>query len=566
MFRQIQEFAERCLQGLSQLGAAIVRPIERLVGGATDKVLTAADQVERVESVLFRLLRVLTWPLRLIGGLFKLILPESLVSLFVGMGHGIQDMLSRLGAGLLHVAGILNLDRLVMGFVWLAQPVWRPLEAMGVFFSCWLNTREYRRAVMALPAIILATLVLGVGTWHTVFGKSQIRKKYREANRQALEAHDYELSELYDQKLAALGEDTQRSQYRTAETLAAEGKLNEAYERMKVLAPDDRPGYPNAHYWIIRHLISGKQTETADEAQRLAKVHLSHLETLGIDAPFVRLLKAVWLVKDNKPVEAAQILEPIVSVIPNAAFERMRINIALKRNDQARQDARALVTHMKTRTRRDDQLSASDYQWWLSAEEVLGNLPKMRVILERWLATDSDNELARKTLAAVYRKLAANLLRDPLPDEKKIVEFWLKAAELDNSPAALLRQSRAIYAARNNTPLHARILAALHESPLTPAELLIAIGTEAAQQQQYSEAQPFFAAAVVRDENNPVAVEQLWARACGRGRPGPGESTRHCQQSDRNRPGRASLPRDSRTNLVENGALARGNRRSRIRD
>ncbi|MEM8943681.1 MAG: hypothetical protein AAGD11_00745 [Planctomycetota bacterium] len=505
MLRQIQELADRTAQSFARLGAAIVRPIERLVGGVTGKVLSATDQVDRVESVLFRVVRVLTWPLRLVGGLFKLILPEALTSLLSNAWHSLQDLLGRIGSGLLHVAGILNLDRLVLGLVWLTRPIWRPLESLGVFFVSWVNTREYRRALMAIPAIFLATLVLGVGTWHALFGKSQVRKTYREANQQALDARDYELSELYDRKLADLGEDTQRTSYRTAETLAAEGKLDEAYERMLILAPEDRPGYPNAHFWIIRNLIGGRLGAAPDEAQRLAKVHLEHLDTVGIEAPFVTLLKAIWLARDNKLEEAADLLEPIVPQMQSAAMERMRINLRLKRSGQARQDARALVTHMKTRTRRDEQLAESDYQSWLAAEDLLGNLTQMRVILEMWASADPDSEPARKALAKVYRRQAANMLRDPLPDEKAIVELWLKAAKLDDSPDGLLRLSRALYKQRNSTPVYARILSALHESPSTPASLLIAVGTEAAQLGQYEEARPFFAAALSKDANNPIA-------------------------------------------------------------
>lgn len=505
MFRYLQELAHRTSEGLARIGAAIVRPIERLIGGATDRVLSATERVDHVESLVVRVLRFVFWPVLLLGRIFKLLLPAVVVDAFASLANSLRGLFVRVGSGLLHLAEMLNLDRLVLAIVWLTQPIWRPLFALGEFFVSWVNTREYRIALKALPAMILAIAVLGVGTWHAVFGKGQIRSNYREAIRDSQEARDYRLTELYEQKLAQLGQDTQLTNFRTALALADEGKLDEAYERMQSLAPEDRPGYPNAHFWIIQRLLSGDLGLPKADADRLAKSHFEQLKALEIDSPMVQLLRAMWLAQENKRAEAVDILEPLVPVLPSAAFERMRLNLALGQRTQAREDARALVTHMKTRPRSAGDLKPTEYQWWLAAEEVLGNLPQMRTILEQWYKVDPDNELARKALSTVCRKMAGNLLRDPVPDEKQIVELWLRAAKLDDSSEALLRLARALYAARNETPVYSRILTALAESPRTPAALLVAVGTEAAQQEQFEDSRPFFAAAISRDETNAVA-------------------------------------------------------------
>ncbi len=512
MFRQLKKWVASASRGIADLGAAIVSPFERLVGGVTDKVLSATEHVDRVESLFLRFFRVLFWPLRMVGRLLQAILPAPLVRMFVSIG----DLFGRAGMALLQLAEVLNLDRAVMGLAWLLQPIWRPVAAIGMFAYYWLETREYRRGLMALPAILLITLVLGVGVWHSVFGKAQITANYKMAVREMLEARDYDRAKLYERKLAQLGFDTQLTEYRTAITFAEEDNTEEAYQRMQLLAPTEAPGYPPAHFWIIQRLMSGQLVDSQEESRALAKVHLDHLETLEIESPYQQLLLAMWLAQGNQLTEAADVLEPLVSVMPSAAFERMRIDLALNRPEQARQDARDLVTHMSSRTRRGAELGSNDYQWWLAAEEVLGNWQKMRTILDRWHKLEPENKQARKALAVVCRRQAAKLLRSPLPDEHQIVELWLEAVELDQSSESLLQLASALYRDREQSPVYRGVLEALRESPRTPASLLVAVGTEAAKKQNFDEARQFLAAAAARDEEDPVAWNN-YAWALGEG-------------------------------------------------
>ncbi len=505
MLDRIRIFFDRMQQRLADLGNAIVSPVERLVSRTAGKVLSASEHVDRVESLLARVVRLLLWPFRLVARVFQVLLPAPVYGFFSSLLESVQGLFLRVGTGVLQLAEMLNLDRVVLGLVWLLQPIWRPLASICIFFVCWVNTRQYRSALLALPAIVLAVLVLGVGTFHSVFGRSKILAHYKDAVLETQDSKDFQLRELYDQKLAQLGEDTQLTQYRTAIALAEDGNLEEASMRMELLAPEDHAGYPNAHYWIIQHLINSKLGDSPEESKRLIRVHLKHLESLEVESPQLAYIEAVLLKQENKLAEAARILEPIVQQIPGAAFERMVINHTLKRREQAQQDARAVVTHMKSLTRGDTMLNAVEYQQWFAAEEMLGNLEQMRSLLERWYKIEPDSEQAAKLLARVCRQQARELLRDPLPDQDQIMELWLRAAKLDKSADSMLQLARALYAERESSPVYADLLTALHRSPNTPAKLLVALGTEVAQNQEFKAARPFLAAAVAREELNPVA-------------------------------------------------------------
>ncbi len=514
MLRRLKKLYRRVLERLGDMGAALVRPIERLFSRVTKKFLKATQQIDRVESLFLQLFRALFWPFRLVGRMLQAILPKRLVRSAARVVSTLRKILGRAGMGLLRLAEKLNLDRAIMKLVWLLQPLWRPVAAICVFAQCWLNTRKYRRALKTLPAILLATLVFGVGAWHAVFGKSHTTGNYKEAVREMLEEHDYDRAQLFERKLAQLGVDTQLTEYRTALALAQEEKLEEAYARMQLMAPVDEPGYPAAHHWITQRLMGGqlvreKLVSSPEEARSLAKRHLDHLKTLGFTGPDQQLLRALWLAQGNQLEEAAAALEPLVAILPSAAIQRMQIDMSLQRPEQARQDARSLVTQMTSRSRGRTRLTSTDYQWWLAAEQVLGNLEKMRSILDQWRKLEPENETAKAALATICRQQAQQLLRTPLPDAQQVVDLWLEAEELDQSEESLLQLTRILYRKQGRKPIYDRVLEVLRNSARVPASVLTTLGTEAAVANRFDEARSFLAVAVEKDDSSAVAWNNL---------------------------------------------------------
>ncbi len=511
MLDSLRRLVAKLIDGLVEFGALLVSPIERVVAAVTRTFFSAAEGAEgffdQAGSWLF-------WPFRMLGravaALGRLCLPEAVREALANFMGGLSAVPARLLNALLHASEALNLDRPVLWLIWLLQPLWRPIAALGGFLYGWFVTRQWFAMRWGLPALVLLlplALMSGYSWW---IGNGAVISRYQADVKAALASQDYERAQLFERKLAQLGVDTELTEYRTALALAEEEKLEQAFERMQLLAPEDRPGYPSAHYWMVQQLMSGKLVQAElladnDESRRLAKIHLDHLETLEIASEYLQYLRALWLAQGNQLAEAATVLEPLVAIMPNAAFESMRIHLALENTDRARRDARTLVTHMTTQVQRSAQLQPADYQQWLAAEEVLGNLKQMRTLLDEWIAIEPDSPEVQKALATVCRREAAQMLRDPLPDPKQIVELWLRAAELDQADDSLSSLVGTLYRDRDLQPIYEKVLVALRESPLTPSALLVAVGTEAAIAEQYLDAREFLAVAVERDDTNPVA-------------------------------------------------------------
>lgn len=485
----------------------LVAPVERTLQAIAYGFFAVWESSERLFD---RFGYAVTWPFRMFGrmlaALGRAVLPESVRDRLGSLG----SLPARFFAKLLQASEALNLDRPLLWLVWLLQPFWRPVAALGGFVYAWFITRHWRQLLMAVPALVML-LPFGVVGAHSYWvGKGQVVTRYQASMKDALEAQEYDRVQLYERKLAQLGVDTQLTEYRNALALAEEGNLKEASQRMQFLAPEDHSGYASAHFWLAQNYMSGllvreKIVTNEAESLRLAKVHLDHLEELQLTGQYHQFLQSVWLIRKGRLDEAAQLLQPLVTIMPSAAFERMRVSLRLKRAEQAREDARALITHMTTQQQRGNVIGVNELQWWLAAEEVIGNLGQMREILDKWLSIEPDNSQAQQALARVYRQQAAQELRDPLPDEQRIADLWLQASKLEGRNDALLQTATELYVNRGASPSYARILEALRDSPSTPPQLLLKIGTQAAISEQYEEAREYFKATLKRDATNAVA-------------------------------------------------------------
>ena len=239
--------------------------------------------------------------------------------------------------------------------------------------------------------MVILLPILGAVTWTKLWGKGGIASQYRLAVQQVLEEKDFQRVQLYERKLAQLGVDSRMTEFKTADALAHEGKLAEAYERMQLSAPIEAPGYPPAHSWIIQHLLDGKLEMPKEESQRLMGIHLKHLQTLGVRGPQLELVEAYWMVRGGRMDEAVDKLEPLVNRLPPAAILRMELNIERGQVDEARGDARAVRAHMQDRTRRGLNLNAQDYRSWYNAERLLENSTRAEANVRAWLKLEPEN-------------------------------------------------------------------------------------------------------------------------------------------------------------------------------
>ena len=507
LFR-IRRMPYRLARWMSEVGAALVSPLERGSAAVIGRFLKATERFQGVESFLLGLLFVLLWPLRALLRLAAAaanLMPQSARQVLAAPFYFVAAVWHRLIVGLMRAAEVLNLDGFVLWLVRWTCFLWYPIAAVGGFCAAWLATRNLRRLWWGLPIVLVLFPLTAMGLWTMIQGDESFAKQYNVVVNEAREKKDYKRVQLFQRKLAQLGVSTDLAAYQTALALEKDGELDQAYERMQQLAPVEEAGYMRAHLWIIEHLVSDKLKLPEEESQRLLKIHLGHVELLGARGPQLELLNAVALVRDKQLVEAAEKLAPLVSSQPVAAMMRMECNIALDRTDDARSDARMVRLHMHNRASGKD-LTAEECRVWLAAEGLLGDLPKAHELAKQWHKLEPKNKVARTILVDLSGQLFKVSLGVPDPDPDHLTDLFLLAAELTDDPKGLQGQFASLYRLRSDFPLAQQVVDRIVNSPRTPAPILEAAGTVAAMLGEPKRAKVYLQQALKKDPLNSVAL------------------------------------------------------------
>jgi tetratricopeptide (TPR) repeat protein len=508
LFIRLQFALFRLGRRLSDVGAKLIAPFEWVLARVTHALFAASERFEGVDSVLFGLGYVLSWPVRMLWRMMTAgagLLPESARNVLTAPFGLLRFLWHWAVVSFMRFAEAINLDGIVWRLVTWTWPIWYPFAALFGFISAWLATRNYKQLLWGLP-VILALLPLAAITGLTFWrGNESIAGQYRVAVRQARENKDYARVSLFERKLAQLGVPTERTDFQTALALAQDGELEQAYERMQKLAPLEAAGYQPAHYWILHQLLTGALKMPDQQRQELVRIHLGHLQSLGVKGFEIDLIKAVSLQWEKKLDEAAKLLEPYAAKHPQAAMMRMQLNMSLQRIEDARNDARLVRTHMDGLVRRDEKLSSQDYAAWTIAEAILGESPQAHTLAEQWSALEPENKIARQILLEQKLRLFNSMLQTPAPDVEQLATLFLQASQLIDNPLVLQRHLASLYRMRSDSAVTQRVVDAVVNLPETPSSLLEAAGTVAATMGEPEKAKEYLQRAVQKDPANAVA-------------------------------------------------------------
>lgn len=509
---RVQRVPGRVLKWLTDIGAAIVRPIEWLFAQLGRAAMAVTEGFEGLESFAVRIGYVLSWPLRMLWKLAvhvaDVLLPRSVRNAFLWPFRAMGSLGTWIGHAGLRVIEALNLDGAILWLVRKTRWLWYPFAALAGFLQAWAASRSYKQLLWGLPAVLIFGPVIATAAWTKIWGKGSIADDYSVAVKHALEAKDFPRARLYEQKLAQLGVDSQYTKYQSALAMANEGNIAEAYERMQELAPngeDDPTGYGPAHQWILQHALDNKLGLSNDENHRLFGIHLAKLQKLGARGSEVDMLKGLWQARANQFAEASKTLEPLINKLPTAAVMRMEIDLSMGQLEEAKSDARAIRAHMERNRRDIKTLKALDCRAWAMAEELLGNLDKSRELVRRWVELEPKNKDARHTLAELCWREFVSILDTPNPDAQELADLMIDVGENTDDPHQLQRKVGALYRQRNRIPVATRVIELMAASPRTQSAILEAAGTAAAEAGNIEQARTYLKDAVAKDPKNAIA-------------------------------------------------------------
>lgn len=510
--------AHRIAQGLRRLGDAwnwFVGPIERFFGQVGDSVLGIFDSFEALESIVFRLVSTLFWPFIAIGRWLGRRVPADgpFTQLFSLPSNAIRYVAVRT----FELAEKLNLDGVLLVLAKLLTPIWWPIATFLGFANAWLSTRRPRELALAVPALLLAAPFAYIAIAGTTQSRGEIAESYKIAVRDALEAGNPALVNLLERKLAQLGVDTRRTDYRTAIAMAKDGNLASAYRRMQQLAPNDSPGYAAAHVWITQQILSGRITaeeepvlEEPTQQFLLAEKHLSLLEGMGIRGPGLTQMLAYVYSETDRLTEAIEALKPYSNKSLDVAAMRLRLLVTHKQTKEARLQAKAVLLLINY-DRQKDSLSLADHETRVLAAELAGDDQHLEVFLKNWVASEKAGSRPTTLLAALQRRKFQRLLASETSNPARVVELLFDAARLGSPHQWTALQIGFIADQRRNSHNGQLIWEQLLSASDVPSDILELIGTIAATHGEILTARKVYERLLEQKEDGKFFVQNNYA-------------------------------------------------------
>jgi len=312
----------------------------------------------------------------------------------------------------------------------------------------WRDRRNLRYIVQGLPAILALLTALAVGFFAVVLPRAELVLRYREAADKSLKGDDVGAAWIGYARLALLDPTGPEGRFGLGEIASRAGDNHRAAVYILPLAPRHELGYPPAHVWRARQLLSQPQV-TADNLVE-AEAHLARaLQGDPENYEAQALLAKVYL--DTNRVEQA---EPLVDVY-GTAWPLVGMQLARLYNErQEPVKAARLAERMVHPLQKRLQEHPDDYPTRLLLAEafaVQGNFPQAAHLLREGLAVYPEAPLG-VPLANTYLQWADVLGRDPqtpVAQRRNLVEqavgLWQKhAPESPEKHARLYRLHQAL--------------------------------------------------------------------------------------------------------------------------
>jgi tetratricopeptide (TPR) repeat protein len=269
--------------------------------------------------------------------------------------------------------------------------LWYPALAVVSFCRTFLQTRSKALLIWSLPFLIIVggTLFL---LWTLNPRQNAVTQKYREAIEDAISKGEFQQAALYQQKLQSLGIRTEQSEMKQIEDLVKAGKLPQAIEMAERLATLDKPGFPEAHFWLARVYFEEQGELKGIESLERCERHLSLLKKALQDAslrvnelpPTVVFLSAMVELKKNNVVEGVELLKSISDQYWPALVLLLETNIKLQRYKEAQQVALKLSQAVKKSPEILNDVSAMFFPMWCAALAEAGDREETKVAVNLW--------------------------------------------------------------------------------------------------------------------------------------------------------------------------------------
>ena len=150
-----------------------------------------------------------------------------------------------------------------------------PIKAIPSFTTELRHSRRWIDLILGLPSV-LALLLVGFAVLNSRINTSEEASWYRRLADEAIKNGDFKDANIYLQRLVSMPNQRDRAQLGLASVLESQGEIERAQMLLRVLAPSDSHGLPEAHRSRALMMSDSINEETEASLLREFRWHLDH--------------------------------------------------------------------------------------------------------------------------------------------------------------------------------------------------------------------------------------------------------------------------------------------------
>lgn len=372
------------------------------------------------------------------------------------------------------------LGTLWAGFVFVfIQPITLLATGLWQLFVGWSASRRARAFILGLPSFVIASMAIGTILLAKYSSKEKLEYRYAVAVQDAMNDDDLNAAKVYCEKLTAL--DPEREAYRYQ--LAVIAGMQKDYRRlvglMNSLAPEERPGYADAHYWVASQIMSSNQALTSQEASKV-RLHLNHAITAQDNHVQARMALANIEIASGDFEQALQHLDVISDNRPEVILRMANLEKLGKNQDSAELRADDAESILRNRLKTDTE--NVDYVILLADCLLVRNQYRAAIdMLGQAFNRKQDPKLAEavaKVCVIWADEIEKRAGADSLGQRLQLIETALRF--VPNHPNAFYRLATIAESGAEGSEVAVEKLQDLLVSGTAPASVHMLLGTKAA--------------------------------------------------------------------------------------
>jgi tetratricopeptide (TPR) repeat protein len=302
-------------------------------------------------------------------------------------------------------------------------------------------------------------------------------RTYGAAGTAALRAGELAAADVYFRRMAVLDQTSPSAWYGLALTAERQDDLPRARELLRRIAPENKAGYPEAHYWLAQDLIRQKVLATPQVVRELEH-HLRQALRVTAYQSESRVILAQLYAAGGEPQRAIGELERVVAARPEFQLELSRLYALVGRRPEAVRAATRAGEFFQARVQTEPDQPQHRLRW--ASSLVLQDRYQDAVDVLAAGLTLTDPQPFRQALAATYLSwFDASTVRDkPQPVQK--LRFLERVLHYDpDNERALTMLAELAIREEQTTDQATEILQQVLSSEQAPAMVDLILGTQA---------------------------------------------------------------------------------------